>query len=68
MKKTKRKYTKKSALESHAVYKDIEKVWKNSNNNFVYGYLRGMAMVNKTDDIYEELMLLSGIKRILAHS
>ena len=64
----KRKYVKKCSLETHAVYKAVEKVWSNNNHSYAYGYLRGMALVNKEDDIHDELVLLSGIKRILAHS
>ena len=66
--KKKRKYTHKSPLESHVVYGIVEKVWSNNNHSYAYGYLRGMALVNKEDDIHDELVLLSGIKRILAHS
>ena len=66
--KPKRKYVKKCSLETHAVYSIVEKVWQNKNHSYVYSYLRGVAMVNKEDDIHDELMLLSGIQRILAHN
>jgi len=66
--KTKRKYTKKTKLEASPVYKLVEKVWNTQTNAYTHGYLRGMAMVDKTDDIYDELVLLCAIKRIMANT
>jgi hypothetical protein len=63
----KRKYAKKSDLEKHPVYKDVVRIWNESTDTYAHGYLRGMAMVDKHDEVYEELMLLSLIKRTLAN-
>ena len=55
-----------SPLEKSPYIKEVTKIWKeNSDHYHVAGFLRGAAMVGYNDPIFEELMFLYRIKRIL---